>query len=149
MKCPREDKETKENWYCAVRLLRALMSLNCPDGPHLGLPTTLPLTLMDGMTALLTLPHRCAPSVCHRCLLGPHCCPVTQLGNCRRTPLWWGSHCLVPAPFTAPYLGAAACAMASPHSNPSQDGQPQPRWATPQLPQAMGSSLPSLPKPAP
>ena len=84
--------------------------------PHLGLPTTLPLPPTDGLTAPLTLalPHCCAPSLCHRCVLGPHGCPTAQLRHCRGTAPWWGSHCPVPALLTAPYLGAAAYAIAFP-----------------------------------
>lgn len=76
MKLSQKESETKENPHRAVRLLRALMSLNYPDGPYLGL--TLPLPLTDGLPVPLTLalPHPYAPSVCHRCPLGPHCCPT-------------------------------------------------------------------------
>lgn len=135
MKLPQEESKTKENPHHADRLLRALMSLNCTVWPHLGLPTTLPLPLMNGLTAPLTLAltHCCAPPVCHQCLLGPPSCPMAQLRDCCWTALWWGSHCLVPAPLTAPYLGAAAYAIAfpkpgavtpSPTAPPSHGSQP-------------------------
>lgn len=69
---------------------------------------------MDWLHLTLALPLPCVPSVCHQCPLGPHCCPMAQLGDCCSTTPWWRSHCLVPAPFTAPYLGAAAFAIAFP-----------------------------------
>lgn len=149
MKLPQEESKTKENPHHAGKLLRALMSLNCPVWAHLGLPNTLPLPLMNGLTAPLTLAltHPCAPSVCHQHLLGPPCCPMAQLRDCCGTALWWGSHCLVPALLTAPYLGAAAYAIAFPKPGAVMQAPqlPYPNWATPQLPQAMGPSLLSLP----
>lgn len=149
MKLPQEETESKENPHGAVRALRALMGLSCPDGPHLGLPTTLPLPLRDGLTTPLTLAlsHRCASSVCQQCPLGPHCCPVAWLGDCRGTAPWW-SPCPV-APSSLPWcsslhhsLPQTGCHGANPHSSPSHTGQPHSSF------KPWGLAFPSLPEPA-